>query len=309
MRRPFHLVIAAVVAGCSTSPSSSPSAVPCYAAKNGDPCDGSESSCRDACSSITPVRLAQCVDGRWSVSTLICEPPPKPMEAGVVDPPPPRPNETVGKPCADDAQCDPEETGLAFCSAAAFVLGPIYPTNVCFEVECDGEGTVCGGGGVCVSRMCLPKCTYDATGPTGCLAKTSCFAVPKSPGIGYCFGGCRTDEDCAGVGAVCQQENGWCVKKRVAFTKSLGSTCTASDDGKACACRYDATTKLGHCSQVCRIGEECPTGWVCDAGLPEGAPPNGLAGWCAKTCTTDDECDALNARCVTGVCRVASPAL
>jgi len=319
-----------VVVACSPNAEgpaqSTATPVACRDAKTGDPCDGSERSCVDPCRRAS-TRYTECHAGHWVVGTVRCDPPPRPIEAGVVDPAPYVGADTVGQPCIDDTQCDPLEHGSARCSIYAFTIGPLNPTGVCIDQECDPARTDCDHGrGVCNAGLCLPKCTFGRAGesPSGCIGKNACVAfggasIPADGGdllLGYCLGGCATDGDCASVKALCQRENGRCVSSLAPFTKNLGDSCTSADDGKACACRWNRTTKVGFCTQFCRIGDACASGWVCDAALPEGtatAQPTGLAGTCAKTCATDGECAALNARCVGGaglatkVCRVEDP--
>jgi hypothetical protein len=171
--------------------------------------------------------------------------------------------------------------------------------------------------GVCLQAgttgLCLPKCDFDdsTTAPTGCLGKDYCnpygfgtdATTSKPIGVGYCFGGCKVDADCA-IGQRCQTEDGLCVTTKVTYTKTLGTACTDADSTAPakCNCLYATSSKKGYCSQTCRMGMsgDCPTGYACDALLPKTKvltsdvvftkAATGLAGYCLKTCTTDADC-------------------
>jgi len=252
----------------------------------------------------------------------------KPVPVDADTTPPVSENKTTGKTCKDDAECDPLELGTSFCSPTGFTSGSLYPTPVCFSVECDpGDGTKivgCDGDtGVCLSTgsggICLPVCEFDdsATAPKGCEGKNKCniygwgtdTTTMKTTGVGYCFGGCTADTDCP-TGNKCQKEDGLCVKAPVTYTKTPGTACTDAD-AKApakCNCLYTTADKAGYCANTCYFGEStCGTGFTCDSGLPKTkirdddtvftATPKGMAGYCLKDCTTDADCAGLNAYC------------
>ncbi|MBI2394329.1 MAG: hypothetical protein HYV09_32465 [Deltaproteobacteria bacterium] len=233
----------------------------------------------------------------------------------------------VGAACDDDGDCQ-QALGDSFCSTS-FGEGPVYPAPVCVSNECDffdGAIETCGRGtGVCLNAgaggLCLPMCRFanDGAAPTGCIGKNACnpygfrVAGGSLQGIGYCFGGCRADEDCP-TGSKCQRETGLCVKAPVVYTKPLGAACTSAD-AKACNCVTGAGG--GYCTSVCRFGETaCPAGFTCDARLPRpdfDKVPVGLQGYCLKDCTADADCPAgtclENAGTGRKTCQIGFPLL
>lgn len=232
-------------------------------------------------------------------------------------------NATTGITCTSDVSCDRLSLGTSFCSSTGFTAGSLYPTPVCFGVDCDpGDGTKIVGcdadRGVCLkttsSGICLPSCAFgDSTAaPTGCVGKNRCnvygwdSSAGTTIGVGYCFGGCKADIDCP-TGNVCQVEEGLCVKTRTTFTKTPGTACTSADSN-SCNCLYATATGTGYCANACYVGETtCPSGFTCDAGLPKtklrstdtefSVQAPGLAGYCLKNCATDADCAGLNAYC------------
>lgn len=256
---------------------------------------------------------------------------PAASDAGRDTAPPVCENKTTGSRCANDTACNPCGDGANVCTAGAFSGDSFFPTNVCIArqcdpgmdsliTECDGRTGVClavsGGGGIC-----LPSCQFsdDGAAPKGCEGSNGCnvygWGLDTTSktiiGVGYCFGGCRTDADCAEAnGNKCQTESGLCVRAPVVYTKTIGSACTDTDLSRdVCNCIYTNADRAGYCTKVCRYGEasECPTGFTCDPGLPMTAlfpddvvftkAPSGMLGSCLKNCTTDADCAGLNAYC------------
>ena len=151
---------------------------------------------------------------------------------------------TTGKACASDTDCHPPGgPGVNKCTSGG-IFGSaggndLYPTAVCLDIQncdpgTDGNLHFCDGPdaptspGVCLSTgspgkgICLPQCSFkpDGSAVTGCQGKDSCFvagfeADPNNAnaaiGIGYCFGGCTADADCA-TGQKCQTDSGLCLK-------------------------------------------------------------------------------------------------
>lgn len=216
-------------------------------------------------------------------------------------------------------------------SSELFTKGPLYPTPVCVGVdlpECaanDGTTVVsCNGTqGVCLdtgtNELCLPACSFgtDGAAPTGCTGRDVCnvFGWGRDTsgtlaGVGYCFGGCRSDGDCP-KGSACQIEDGLCMNAKTAYTKPLGAACTKTADAGAsptCNCLYGATSGTGYCSSFCVVGNTaCGAGFVCSPQLPTsdatgalfGKDPRGIAGNCLKTCSTNADCSGMNATCKT----------
>jgi hypothetical protein len=237
-------------------------------------------------------------------------------------------DKTTGKPCATNDECDVTGEAVNVCTKGAFGGDSLYPTNVCIGTSCDvGDGTkvmYCDGDtGVCLksgtSNICLPLCSWkdDGTAPTGCAGENACNpyawgqddTTKATVGIGYCFGGCKTDADCEDAGAnKCETKTGLCVRTPDTYTKNIGDACTDADvkqTGSACNCLYAtnlAGTKSGYCSQFCKVGDTgaCASGYTCDSMLPKTkiAPddivfttaPTGMAGYCLKNCATDADC-------------------
>ncbi|MCA9589845.1 MAG: hypothetical protein KC657_31290 [Myxococcales bacterium] len=237
-------------------------------------------------------------------------------------------DETVGNVCAADVDCEKVAPVDKICTKNGFAVGSINPTPVCIGVSCTifdpNLVNLCDGAkGVCVlGGVCMPQCTFDATKMTSACAGKNMCNVHKirgggpAPfyGVGYCYRGCRADLDCPGES--CQVETGECVVTKKVFTKALGDTCTAADDGVACKCRSlaeaGANQGKGYCTTFCAMGEACPMGYQCSAELPLnfGGEPKGLAGNCLKTCVGDADCTALASKCRTlaGNKRVCVPA-
>jgi hypothetical protein len=237
---------------------------------------------------------------------------------------------TTGKGCSTNAECRPGGgPGVNVCSGAgAFAAGPLYPTPVCLLPTCnpgtDGLIHYCDGPdaptspGVCVpsgdvgqsgTGICLPRCTFGSQGqsPTGCQGQDTCNLYGWSvdltntvTGIGFCFGGCATNADCA-TGSVCQKDQGVCLTAGVTRTKAVGAACTQADlVSGACDCFFDTATSNGYCSQFCIVGSAtvlCPSGYACSGQEPvsvNGANDaavtgftlqnQGLAGWCLQQC-------------------------
>ena len=213
-------------------------------------------------------------------------------------------------------------------STELFTKGPLYPTAVCIGVdlpECamnDGTSVVtCNGDkGVCLdtgtNQLCLPACSFDDSGsaPTGCTGRDVCNvygwghdASGTVTGVGYCFGGCRSDGDCP-KGSACQVEDGLCMNAKATYTKPVGTACTKTADASTCNCLYGATSGTGYCSSFCVVGNTaCAAGFVCSPQLPtsdsSGAlfskDPRGIAGSCLKKCSSNADCSGMNATCTT----------
>jgi hypothetical protein len=208
---------------------------------------------------------------------------------------------TVGKPCTTDKDCDTTGRGVTKCSNDAFTNGVIYPSPVCVGVGGPSSGMPCsvptdpmqvpycdGMNGLCQvengnATRCLPVCYWrnDGKPPTGCAGNDACTlagygSMNSAPiGFGYCLGGCKADADCAAAkaGSLCQTDDGLCVDTLVTRTKKLGDTCTQGDANAVsppCNCVYGTQTGLGYCSQFCEIGgAPCPTGYACAAQVPK----------------------------------------
>lgn len=241
-------------------------------------------------------QTARCVDRAWSVGECIKTGP------------------TFGEECNADGTCVDPSTGTDLCAVD-------MPEPTCLS-RCEagaGTGARCeGNAGVCSAfGLCMPRCTFDPTTPaTGCNRGSACAAVAVTGstaeelhGIGVCLASCRTHADC-GLGRKCQPETGRCESHVVAMGKPHGAACVISDlfTANHCPCVVDLDTGQGQCANVCRVGSDaCPDGSACDPLLPgpdDPTPfpsaPEGLSGRCLKTCTTDDDCAAVGAKCRLG---------
>lgn len=244
-------------------------------------------------------------------------------------------DKTTGKACATNEDCDVTGEAVNVCTKGAFGGDSLYPTNVCIGTSCEipdpSKVTYCDGDtGVCLSTasggICLPACQWadDGMPAKGCEGENACnpyawgtdTTTMAVVGIGYCFGGCKTDAECADAGSnKCETKTGLCVRTPAVYTKNVGDACTDADskDPAKCNCLYAtnaAGTKSGYCSQFCRMGDAgtaCPTNYTCDAMLPKTKiamddivftkAPTGMAGYCLKNCTADADCEANNGYC------------
>jgi len=200
---------------------------------------------------------------------------------------------------------------------------------------CDGPDMP-GSAGICLPLtspatsglgICLPACSFalDGSQPM-CAGKNACvpFTVvsdtkDNATGYGFCQASCLTDGDCSGLGTgyVCQTDIGACTKTPVKRTKAIGAAC-AADPSKvagndsatgACNCLPDPTTFVGYCSTSCIVGgSSCPSGWVCDNGLPNAFQlPDGTVLTVSKeNVGTEGQCMPA---CSMGDAGTAAPAL
>ncbi|HEY1958597.1 MAG TPA: hypothetical protein VGH28_23425 [Polyangiaceae bacterium] len=227
---------------------------------------------------------------------------------------------TVGKACSTDSDCaSPNGPNQAKCSNTVFPPTGYYPTPICIIPSCapvSGNALhFCDGPddpsspGICVpgagGNYCVPKCTYDKNGgaASGCTGKDTCFTYPSvnEDGVGYCWGGCKTDQDCAS--GHCQADQGICVQGVTPPTKNIGDACTKTDnDTLACYCLY-GNSGAGYCSSLCVVGQNggCPSGYVCDPfeyradGYTKSN--DGMAGYCTKDCSGDASACPASASC------------
>ncbi len=234
---------------------------------------------------------------------------------------------TVGQLCTGDGDCVGGGANPPQCSSSVV---PGFPTDVCVEYGCDpGDGSAvapCGKEtGWCLSTgvgqpgLCLPRCSFDASGnfTAKCAGKDACSyylyqydATGRPQGLGYCYAGCTRDADCSG-GERCQPETGLCAPSLVTYPLAIGATCTDADSQAGnCICLSTGSSAKGYCSEPCRMGTTsgggaCPSGFTCDGFVPKtagGAPifskvPTGLQGYCLKNCAADADCAAYGGWC------------
>ncbi len=249
---------------------------------------------------------------------------------------------TVGKVCTGDADCDKTGLKVNHCSNAFFTSGSLLPQPVCVGLDNDdcaaNDGTTivsCDNDlGVCLTsgthQLCFPACSFadDGAAPAGCKGKDTCNvygwgadAAGKLQGVGYCFGGCTTNDDCK-AGDKCQVEDGLCVKTPTVYTKKPGDPCgkpAKTTDPSVCNCLYTtAAPSTGYCANSCKVGgAACGTGFTCSPSLPLKDPkdatktlfsknPTDMSGYCLKDCATDADCAGLSAYCDTNVVGLAA---
>jgi hypothetical protein len=164
---------------------------------------------------------------------------------------------------------------------------------------------------------CMPKCTFatDGSAAAGCLAPDTCTPFIYAPsdtgvivGFGFCQGTCQKDADCpaqSGMAARCQIDVGVCTTQLVPRTLALGDACTFDDyQAGNCNCDVDPSTEAGFCTTACVVGgTPCPTGWVCDTGIPSVVTIGngsialttqnpGLAGLCLPACPASEAAES-----------------
>jgi hypothetical protein len=157
---------------------------------------------------------------------------------------------------------------------------------------------------------CLPKCSFgvDGSPPTPCPTNAACgtaiFTMDQTTGVvvayGICEGYCRSDADCAplGAGTSCQVDMGLCTSAPVHRTSTPGAACSSASTA-ACNCVV-GSSGTGYCTESCIVGgSDCPTGWVCDSAEPATldfgtgtpvpvTPTPKLLGECLERCTVPD---------------------
>jgi hypothetical protein len=187
---------------------------------------------------------------------------------------------------------------------------------------------VCLSTGTAGKGICLPQCNFktDGSAATGCQGKDVCFTAAFSSdgsggvvGIGYCFGGCAQDSDCA-AGSKCQTNLGLCLTTTTPPSQAGTGCNSTTNTGNACNCFSNTTTNLGFCANFCSVGNvTCPTGWACETNLPTTltdstdatltgwkTPNPGMAGVCIPSCVVDGGADfdggvcPPNSTCQTG---------
>jgi hypothetical protein len=256
---------------------------------------------------------------------------------------------TTGRACTSDADCHATGGfGINACSNDVLYTGSLgdfalFPTPICIVPgTCDplangtNQITFCGGDptnpaspGICYPTTvppmagkgtCFPQCQYepDGTAAVGCQGKDVCHAYGTGTdsngnlvGIGFCYGGCVTDADCASAGSnasnaadrvqKCDVPYGICVTTVTPPTLAIGAGCDLSST-TACNCITNpGGGTSGYCSTFCREGAGgCPGGWVCDLSLPTTVTSStdatlagwtennpGMGGFCAPSCNLD----------------------
>jgi hypothetical protein len=233
---------------------------------------------------------------------------------------------TIGRSCSTKADCELAGDDDKLCSNALTVKGSYSPSPFCIGTcditdltmleSCDGDRGICLGSTVGKAKgSCRPRCTFLETGVTlGCIGKNACRyeavnknSAGKTVGTGYCVSACRADADCP-TDEACSF--GSCLKKVnvTPKTKTLGQACENTGGTPECACFYNGSGPSlgkGYCTDFCVTGESCGAGFLCsarlrgpqDANYPFVTQPNGLAGYCMKTCVTSAECTELSSTC------------
>ena len=164
-------------------------------------------------------------------------------------------------------------------------------TNSCGPQIFDGTGTTYG--------VCQGGCTKDSDCPSG----SGCDVADA-----ICTKTCTSDAQCTLTGSTtfkCNVAAGHC---EFTYPKALGALCTSASD---CLCMMGATATSGYCTTQCQTGTStCASGYTCDALISStdstgatvityASQPSGLAGNCAKACTSAADCTGSGQVCGT----------
>lgn len=212
----------------------------------------------------------------------------------------------VGAACTRDFQC----------GVSGYCLEPSigFPDGYC-STGCDGTGTHCPSGSVCVGegfttgsschlacdddgdcragyqclpinaastdRACLPSCELS-----GCLAGETCnttTGVCEHDGPSAIGDACVTRVDCA--------ENGRCLPDAQGFRDGLCVT-ECQDDGQCpsgTAClRFGAGS--AYCAKTCTLPEDCREFYACNP-ISGARPTSSARGYCWLACLSASDCD------------------
>lgn len=217
--------------------------------------------------------------------------PKTPPDGGTSEPDPEE--ETVGKLCKTDADCEIAGGGPSVgdnrCSIGFFTIGDLYGDPVCVstctrgpgmtfaDILCDGNAPetargVCNAPNPGEMGVCLPLCEFDATKVvTNCEGSNKCTAAYFGSlqsgevfSLGICLGACKVDADCKGTpgDSKCQAEIGLCVsnKEYIAYTAKLGDGCVGDANPETCSCNTIGGTgpnaKIGYCGHTCITGAD-----------------------------------------------------
>jgi hypothetical protein len=181
----------------------------------------------------------------------------------------------------------------------------IMSSDGSFEQKCAGSnGCNIEAYGTDSSTM---KVSLIGTCQAGCKADSECPTGSKcDPLQRFCTKVCASDTDCT-KGWSTAPDNWKCDTARGActfsFPKKIGDACTSATD---CLCFHNTGDSNGVCIGLCRSGDDCGTGFVCDALLPRkddtGADlftvttqPVELVGYCLRSCSVDADCPAKQA--------------
>jgi hypothetical protein len=194
-------------------------------------------------------------------------------------------DDTVGKACTSDEDCDTTGAQLTWCTQGLYTVGPLNPTGVCVGLDrsggnadvcqpsddmtirfCDGPTNV----GLCQksapdrAATCEPMCQMknDGTWQKQCAGKNGCnpelFADDSGKVllIGTCQGGCTADADCP-TGSKCDATQNICLKNCTTNAQCgtlTGVTNWGCDTARG-HCTFKYTKKTG---DTCANSDECP---------------------------------------------------
>lgn len=229
---------------------------------------------------------------------------------------------TTGAACKVKDDCDPDGSFGSTCYAMS------KAASVCISGACDVESAYAPcdqGKGYCLVRpgapgACVGACSFglDGAWKQRCLAGVTCVKGTEETAAGGAWTGakglcmtgiCTSDADCVAPAGKCQVESQSCVPstRLRTFTGKIGDACTVPAGGSAnagadCFCFGDAG-KPGYCMTLCTVGgPACAAGYACSALLPKVSPsggagfggqPDGVSGYCLKSCAIDGDCASL----------------
>ena len=192
------------------------------------------------------------------------------------------PEPTAGGHCAQQSDCDTEET----CADEAS-LG--YGGGLCLKA-CDE--TSCPANDVCIeftpndptTSACMIACQSSADCPTGQVCQNVTETGPL-----FCFPLCQSDSDCPTLGT-CDRYTGSCLPDPNAGPGGIDDPCATDADCKSELCIPPSSEfPGGACTALCSLSHDgCPAGSVCTANWSSA----GDEGICYQACIEDTDCRA-----------------
>lgn len=129
---------------------------------------------------------------------------------------PAAPDNKMGAPCTDEAQCAfPPNTGFCISGTSADGGPSGWPGGAC-SADCFGKPAgYCGSTAVCVGwsateAYCFDKCSTPDQGRGDCRQDWTCYGLGGSTD-GVCFPACDTPGNGCNTGSTCDTVTGYCV--------------------------------------------------------------------------------------------------
>jgi hypothetical protein len=219
---------------------------------------------------------------------------------------------TTGGTCPPGGVCAADVAGGGYCTAdctksgicpAGATCAPASDTlKICLKT-C-AQPSHCRAEHVCLSGVCVPRCTQDSDCDSG-----SCDVASGLCGGSKVGAGCTKDTDCGAAPAFCDTglPGGYCSRPcggPMNVTCPDTANCISGGGSGAClkACATSTDCRTGFlCSDLggakscvprCTLNSDCAVGYRCEAGTGAcvAGPPPGTAG---GPCTGDADCTAL----------------